>query len=202
MLILIIIGGVAALGFAYYAGVQVNKDIEPIVTIIDLTDSERKQITQDARLNWMPLDSAYALVDWALAQEGGIKWEIKDSTHWTFKDSINWLWNIKDSTVITYIPFYEAEDTIVNFDETVDEVRVELSLLIKPRFFPLYNRFLTETQLQELTVTQPAKIDSWWKHRWVLYAGYGISYAQKTCYGEQSWCWSNGFQLGLGIRLY
>ena len=194
MLILILIGGAGALGLAYYTGVQVNKDIEPIVTIIDLTASERKQIAQEARLNWIPLDSA-----WTLA-ESFEHWNIIDSTHWLFKDST--VFNIIDSVAITYIPVFVGDDTTVTFDETVDEVRVQLSLAIKPRFFPLFNKFLTETQLQELILTQPAKIDSWWKHRWVLYAGYGISYAQKTCYGEQSWCWSNGFQLGLGIRLY
>jgi len=180
--------------FAYYMGTRVNANIEPIVTVIDLTASEKKQIAQKAVLGYITLDSA-----WTLA-ESFQYWNITDSTNWTFLDSTRW--NIKDSTVITYIPFYEAEDTIVTFDETVDDIRVQLSLAIKPRFFPTYNKFLTETQLQELTLTQPAKIESWWKHRWVLYAGYGISYAVKTCYGEDTWCWNNGFQLGLGIRLY
>ena len=192
ILIWLLIGG--GIGFAYYMGTKVNEDIEPIVTVIDLTATQKKQIAQEAMLNWIPLDSA-----WTLA-ESFEAWNIIDSTHWLFKDST--VFNIIDSIAITYIPVFVGDDTTVTFDETVDEVRVQLSLAIKPRFFPLYNKFLTETQLQELTLTQPAKVDSWWKHRWVVYAGYGISYAQKTCYGEQSWCWSNGFQLGLGIRLY
>jgi len=199
MLILILLGGAVLLGGAYYLGTQTNKQIEYIETIIDLADSEKKQIEQDARLNWIPLDSAY----WNLG-ETRVHWIVKDSTHWNFQDSTRWFLNFKDTTIITYIPFYEAEDTIVTFDETdsTQQIRVQLSLAIKPRFFPLYNKFLTETQLQELVITQPERVDSWWKHRWVVYAGYGISYAQKTCYGEQSWCWSNGFQLGIGFRLY
>lgn len=194
--ILIIILMTVITGAAYYMGSQVNKEIEYIETIIDLTNSEKKQIEQDARLNWIPLDSA-----WNLA-ETFTRWEVVDSTHWNFKDSIRW--NIKDSTAITYIPYFEAEDTIVTFDETdsLQRIRVQLSLAIKPRFFPLYNKFLTETQLRELIITQPERVDSWWKHRWVVYAGYGFSYAQRTYNGGNSWCWSNGFQLGIGIRLY
>ncbi len=199
--ILIIIFMTVLVGASYYMGSQVNKEIEYIETIIDLTDSEKKQIEQDATLNWMPLDSAWALVDWALA-EGAIRWEVKDSTHWSFKDSTRW--NVKDSIPIYYVPVYVAEDTIVTFDETdsLQRIRVQLSLAIKPRFFPTYNKFLTETQLRELTITQPERVESWWAHRWVVYAGYGFSYSQRTYADQNSWCWSNGFQLGIGVRLY
>ena len=215
-IILIIIFMTVLVGGAYYVGTQTNKETEYIETVIDLTDSEILQVEQDARLNWMPLDSAYALVDWALQQGGGVKWEIKDSTHWIFKDSINYLWNIKDSTAITYLPYYEAEDTIVNFDEmdSLKQIRVQLSLAIKPRFFPMYNKFLTDTQLRELTITQPERVDSWWKHRWVIYAGYGIGYSyqagQHEHYDNGNYRtsshthegWYHGFQAGIGFRLY
>ena len=194
--ILIIILMTVITGAAYYMGSQVNKEIEYIETVIDLTNSEKKQIEQDARLNWIPLDSA-----WNLA-EILTRWEVVDSTHWNFRDSTRW--NIKDSTAITYIPYFEAKDTIVTFDETdsLQRIRVQLSLAIKPRFFPLYNKFLTETQLRELIITQPERVDSWWKHRWVLYAGYGIGYSQVNSYGETRGCWITGFQAGIGFRLY
>ncbi len=197
LLILILIGGVGALYSAYYMGTKKNADVEPIVTVIDLTASQKKQIAQDATLGWLPEDSI-----WALAKTL-IRWEVVDSTHWDYKDSTRW--NIKDSTAITYIPFYEAEDTIVYFDEMdiLQDIRVQLTLAIKPRFFPTYNKFLTETQLRELTVTIPEPEESWWKHRWVIYVGGGLSYSQRSYNGESTWCWGiPSIQAGIGIRLY
>lgn len=204
--ILIIILMTVLLGAAFYMGTRTYKEVEYIETVIDLTDSEKKQIEQEARLHWIPLDSA-----WSLA-ETLTRWEVKDSTRWSFKDSLR----IKDSTAITYVPFFEAEDSIVTFDETdsLKQIRVQLSLAIKPRYFPTYRKFLTEVQLRKLTITQPEQVDSWWKHRWVVYAGYGIGYSfqagQRTYYneyGQQTAShnhegWYHGFQLGVGVRLY
>ena len=209
-IILAIILMTVLVGAAFYVGTQFYKEIEYKTTTINLTDSEKKQVTQDARLDWMPLDSAYALVDWALAQgETRINWI--DSIDWNFKDSTR----IKDSTAITYVPYFEAEDTIVTFDETdsLQQIRVQLSLAIKPRFFPTFNKFLTETQLRELTLTQPEQVDSWWKHRWVVYVGYGIGYSfqagQRDHYdnGYQTLShdhegWYHGFQAGIGFRVW
>ena len=208
--ILIILALLGLTGAAFYMGTQTYTEVKLVETVINLTDSEKKQVTQDARLDWMPFDSAYALIDWALAQgETRINWI--DSIDWSFKDSTR----IKDSTAISYVPYFEAEDSIVTFDETdsLQQIRVQLSLAIKPRFFPTFNKFLTETQLRELTITQPEQVDSWWKHRWVVYAGYGVGYSfqagQRDNYtngyhtsSHNHEGWYHGFQAGIGFRVY
>ncbi len=195
MIKIIVVLMILIAGGAFYAGSELNKEVEYIETVIDLTASQRKQIAQEATLGWISEDSISALAEtWKL-------WVITDSTHWSFKDST--LWNIKDSTVITYIPFYEAEDTIVHFDEmdSLKNIRVQLSLAIKPRFFPMYNKFLTETQLRELIVTIPEPEESWWKHRLVGYVGIGLSYSRRTYNGESKWCYGfPSIDVGIGIR--
>ena len=193
------------LGAAFYMGTQTYTEVKLVETVIDLTDSEKKEIEQKARLNWIPLDSAFALA------ETLTRWEVEDSTHWTFKDSVQ----IRDSIKIVYYPYFEAEDTIVTFDETdsLKQIRVQLSLAIKPRYFPTFRKFLTQTQLRKLTITQPEQVDSWWKHRWVIYAGYGVGYSfqagERNQYvnGYESYThnhegWYHGFQVGIGVRLY
>lgn len=196
---------VVLLGTAFYVGTQTNKEVEYVETVIDLRESERLFIAQNAILNYITLDSA-----WALAESfSSDHWTYYDSTRWSFKDSIN----IKDSIVVHFIPVIEGGDTVVTFDETEEGIRVQLSLAIKPRYFPTYNKFLTETQLQELTLTQRVEEDSFWKHRWVVYLGYGIGYSfqagERDHYnnGYQTYAhdhegWYHGFQLGIGFRLY
>ena len=185
-------------GACYYMGAR-STEIEYITTVIDLTETDTLNIMQEARLNWIPLSEA-----WDLAEINSIdKINWTDSTRWSFKDSIE----IRDSINVVYIPFYEAKDTVVGFDETVDDIRVELSLLVKPRFFPFKSRFITDIQLRHIELTQPVQADSWWKHRWVIYAGFGLTYSTNNLnisdpkyFSHDGWF--TGFQLGIGIRLY
>jgi len=227
--ILIILLLLASLGAAYFVGRGSVKEVKPEVITIDLTDSEKKQIEQEARLNWMPLDSAWSLISGFAERDSTDKIRWNDSTDWSFKDST--VLRVRDSTVIVYIPFYEGKDTIVKFDETVEDIRVELSLVVKPRFFPairsygnayIGNRFVTDVQMRELILTKPVEEDSFWKHRLVLTLGYGIGYYKSTTqtnntfiyddddYDDReltstthsTWQFNHGFQLTLGIRLW
>jgi len=185
-------------GGAYYAGIQSTK-IQYVTTTVNLTETERLEVMQEARLNWIPLSEA-----WDLAEINSIdKINWTDSTRWSFKDSIE----VRDSINVVYIPFYEAKDTVVSFDETVDDIRVELSLLVKPRFFPTFNRFITDVQMRHLNVTAPESAESFWLHRWVIYAGWGLTYSSDNLnitapdyFSHQGWF--TGFQFGIGIRLY
>jgi len=201
----LIILALISLGAAFYMGTQTYTEVKLVETIINLTESEKKQVEQEARLHWIPLDSA-----WALAKIL-TRWEVKDSIDWTFKDSLV----VRDSVAITYIPYFEAEDTIITFDETdsLKQIRVQLSLAVKPRYFPTYRKFLTDVQMLKLSITQPEQVDSWWKHRWVVYFGYGIGYSFQagqrdqytngyTTYSHDHEGWYHGFQFGIGFRVY
>jgi len=207
-------------GAAYFVGRSSVKEVKPEIIEIDLTDSQILQVQQEARLNWIPLDSAMTWIE-GLEAVDGINWH--DSTRWSFKDST--ILNIKDSINIIYIPFYEARDTIVQFDEIVEQTRVELSLAVKPRFFPTIERFVTDVQMRKLVLTRPIEVESWWKHRWTIYIGYGIMYYKSTIttrtntifvgddYNgfnnnifmtntETEWRFDHGIQLGIGFRIY
>ena len=188
----------ALFGAAYYMGTR-STEIEYKITTVDLTETDTLNIIQDARLNWIPLDSA-----WTLAEINSIdKINWTEDTNWTFKDSLR----IRDSVRVVYIPFFEAKDTIVHFDEIVDDIRVLASVMVKPRFFPYRSRFITDIQLQHIELTQPVQADSWWKHRWVVYAGWGFTYSFNNLnitdpdyFSHQGWF--TGFQFGIGFRLY
>lgn len=175
--ILIILFLSVVIGASYYLGTRTT-EMEYIEIIVDLTDSEKLQVRQEARLNWIHLDSAWALVGEFAVKDSTDKIRWVDSTHWSFKDSL--VLNIKDSTNIVYIPFYEGRDTTIKFDETVEDTRVQLSLAVKPRFFPTFERFVTDVQMKSLTLTKPKEVESWWKHRWTIGIGYGIGFYKRT----------------------
>ena len=156
---------------------------------VDLTESQKQQIIQDARLGWITLDSAKALI----VSESKIKWiptpKYYDSLR--IKDSLN----IKDS--INYIPVYVARDTTIHFNEVTDDYEVSLAVRLKQRFFPLQERFASDLKLMSLSVEVPQQMpvtDSFWKNRFVFYAGLGINYNDNT--------FTQGIQLGFGIRIY
>lgn len=202
--ILILILVLTLCGAAFYVGTQVNERVEYKETIINLRDSEKKQVEQDARLGYITQDSAltlgWNLVDWTLSHQDStelvkIKWDVRDSVDI----------RVRDSVVVNYVPFFEAEDTIVTFDEldSLQHIRVQLSLAIKPKYFPTYRKFLTQVQMQELKLTQPEQVESWWAHRWVVYLGAGVTYSYGNLENKAHEGWSfPTIQLGIGIRLY
>jgi len=157
---------------------------------IDLTESQKQQIVQDARLGRITLDSAKALI----VSESKIKWitDYKDSL--VIKDSLN----IRDS--IIYIPVYTARDTTIEFNDTSEVAIVSLAIKLKQRFFPLQERFASELKLMSLTVEIPeAKEPGGWfsnffEHRFIIYVGGGLNYYDKQV--------QLGIQLGAGIRIY
>lgn len=207
-------------GAAYFIGRESVKEVEPEIITIDLSESETLTVIQNARLNWMPIDSA-----WALAESFAI-----DSVRWTNK--VKWedkiLWSIKDSVRITdsvrviYAPFFEGSDTVVEFDETVEEIRVQLSLAVKPSFFPLQSKFITTIQMRKLILTKPEEVESFWKHRISLVLGYGVQYGRQTTQNITTfldddndhfrttptvnsiteWKFNHGIQLTFGVRLW
>jgi len=175
--VLILILLLTTIGAAYFIGRNSVKELEPEVIEIDLTESEILQVQQEATLNMITLDSAMTWLE-GLETVDRINWVNK--TKWNFKDSTVEVINIRDSINVVYIPFYEARDTIVHFDEIVEETRVELSLAVKPRFFPTIERFVTDVQMRRLVLTRPIEVESFWKHRISLVLGYGIGYYQQT----------------------
>jgi hypothetical protein len=163
----------------------------PETVTIKLTESETQQVIQRARLGYITLDSAKALI----ISESKIKWIPRDSIVYDYRDSI--ITHIRDS--IIYVPFYAADDTIINFYDTTEIATVSLSMKLKQRFFPLQERFASGLTLMSLTVTIPeAKESSSWfgdffKNRFIIYMGVGVNYSGTT--------FDPGFQVGAGIRI-
>ena len=154
---------------------------------VDLTESEKQQIIQDARLGWITLDSAKALI----VTESQVRWITNYKDSLVIRDSLN----IRDS--IKYIPVYTAADTTIHFNDTTETAIVGLAINLKQRFFPLQKRFASDLKLMSLSVEVPAPqpvTDSFWKNRFVFYAGLGINYNDNVL--------TPGIQLGFGIRIY
>lgn len=160
----------------------------PEITTIDLTATQKQQIVQNARIGYITLDSAKAMIK----SESRIKWITE--TRLTTRDSlvIRDSVNIIDSVI--YIPVYEAPDTLIAFNEITDKAEISLTLKLKQRFFPLQERFASELQLMSLNVDIPKPEPSFWTNRVIVYAGLGVNYNMKD--------FSSGFQLGIGIRVW
>ena len=159
---------------------------------IDLTESERKQIIQEALIGYITLDSAKALI----ISESKIDWIPRDSIVYDYRDSI--VYDIRDS--IIYIPVYTARDTTIEFKDTSEVATVSLAIMLRQRFFPLQERFASEMRLMSLKVEIPeAKepsigwFDNFFEHRFIIYGGVGVNYGKGK--------FEPGFQLGAGIRI-
>jgi len=153
---------------------------------IDLTEAQKQQIIQDARIGWITLDSAKALI----ITESKIKWITNYRDSIVIKDSLN----IRDSVI--YIPVYVADDTTVIFNEETKKYKVSLAVKLKQRFFPLQEKFASELKLMQLNVEipkEPVPV-SFWQNRFIIYAGFGINYYDKKIVP--------GIQLGAGIRIF
>ena len=156
---------------------------------INLAESEKQQIIQDAQLRMITLDSAKALI----TSESKIDWilNIKDSI--ILRDSLN----IRDS--VRYIPVYTARDTTIEFNDTSEVATVSLTIMLRQRFFPLQERFASELKLMSLTVELPKQKESggwfgnFFEHRFIIYGGVGVNYGNGK--------FEPGFQLGTGIRI-
>ena len=122
------------------------KDCAKEIIEVTLTESQKQQIIQDARLGWITLDSAKTLV----VDESKIKWiptpDYYDSLRIT--DSLN----IIDSVV--YIAVYESGDTnIVLFNGDTSNIHIELEIGLNQRFFPAQERFGSSLWLNRLNVS-------------------------------------------------
>ena len=160
---------------------------------VDLTESQRQQIVQKARLGYITLDSAKTLI----VSESRINWipvpVLYDSL--VIRDSLN----IIDSVV--YIPVYTARDTVIEFRDTSETAIVSLAIMMKQRFFPLQERFASELRLMSLTIEVPEEpeiisggwFDNFFEHRFIIYGGVGVNYGNGK--------FAPGFQLGAGIRI-
>lgn len=162
----------------------------PETTTIDLTESQRQQIIQDARIGWITLDSAKAMIN----MKSRIRWIINYRDSVVIRDSIN----IKDSVV--FIPVYEANDTTIYFNRTTPKAKVSLAMKLKQRFFPLQEKFASDLQLMSLTIDMPEpeiKTGNWFtnffEHRFIIYIGGGLNYFNRQV--------QPGIQIGAGIRL-
>ena len=177
------------LGVGIIIGKFVWTDQTETITV-DLTESEKHQIIQDARLGWITLDSANALI----ITESKIKWITNYRDSLIFKDSLN----IRDSVI--YIPVYVARDTIINFYDTSKTAIVSLAIRLKQRFFPLQERFASDLKLMSLTVELPEQkvvtggwFSNFFEHRFIIYIGGGLNYFDKQV--------RPGIQIGAGIRI-
>ncbi len=156
---------------------------------INLTESEKQQIVQDAHLGMITLDSAKSLI----VNESKIGWilNIKDSVE--IRDSLNIINSVR------YIPVYTARDTTIEFNDTTEVAVVSLAIMLRQRFFPLQERFASELQLMSLTVKLPEVKESggwfgnFFEHRFIIYGGVGVNYGNGK--------FEPGFQLGTGIRI-
>lgn len=116
----------------------------PEPEVIDLTPQQRLQIIQEARLGYIPLDSAMAMIE----SESKIKWIPKDSI--VIKDSLN----IIDS--IVYIPVYEAPDTFITlYDKDTLNAHLLVEAGLKQRFLPTQQRFASSLWLSRLNISLP-----------------------------------------------
>lgn len=75
---------------AYLLGREFNPVEKEVEKIVDLTELQKIKIIEDARKDWIPLDSA-----WTLAKVFS-----HDSTIYIYKDST--IYTYKDSTIYTY----------------------------------------------------------------------------------------------------
>ena len=186
-----IIAVVLSFGVGFLACWFVKNCAKDIIEIY-LTGSEKQQIIQDARLGWITLDSAKALI----ISESKIEWIPRDSIVFDYRDSI--IYDIRDS--IVYIPVYVARDTIINFYDTSKTAIVSLAIRLKQRFFPLQERFASDLKLMSLTVELPEQkvvtggwFSNFFEHRFIIYGGVGINYGNGK--------FDTGFQIGAGIRI-
>jgi len=160
---------------------------KPEPTTINLTETQKQQIVQEARLGYISLDSAKSMIKSEIKWIPKIKWKFKDSL--IVRDSLN----VIDS--IVYIPVYEAKDTVIQFDEITDKAEVSLAIKLKQRFYPMQEKFASDVNLLNLKVNLPKpKQGSFWEHRFILYAGLGLNYNNNQV--------NSGIQFGIGIRLY
>ena len=156
---------------------------------IDLTESQKHQIIQDAQLGMITLDSAKSLI----VSESKIRWIPIPRDSVVLRDSVVY----RDS--VKLIPVYTAKDTVIEFNDTSEVAIVSLAIMLKQRFFPLQERFASEIKLMKLKVELPKEpeISGWFsnffEHRFIIYGGVGINYGNGK--------FEPGFQLGTGIRI-
>ena len=106
-------------------------------TIIEVVGVDSLRITQQARIGYITLDSAKALI----VSESKIKWILRDSV--IIRDSLS----ITDS--IVYIPIYEANDSIITL---LDSLGYIVKVGLKQRFLPIQERFASDVWLSQLEV--------------------------------------------------
>ncbi len=166
----------------------------PETVTINLKESEKQQIVQDARLGWITLDSAKALV----ISESKIKWiptpKYYDSLR--VKDSLN----IIDSVV--YIPVYTAADTTIQFDDTTETATVSLAIRLKQRFFPLQERFASELKLMSLTVKVP-EVKKRESGKYMIGLGMGARFDNAYFFGDFTYKLVNTeyFEIPVALRM-
>ena len=154
---------------------------------IDLTEQQRQQVIQDARLGWITLDSAKAMIE----TQSKIHWVTRYKDSLIVKDSIN----IRDSVI--YIPVYIARDTSVNFYyDTLGSI-IDFDIGLRQRFYPLQEKFASDLWMKRfnLSVPEPETCsDGVFKNRFIVYIGYGVSGDAKSI--------GTGFQIGAGVRIW
>jgi len=164
------------IGFALLAMIcgyfvyQFTHDPEVIEKKVSLTNFEKQQLIQHARLGWISKDSLNLLLkNIAGVPAKKINWI--DSIKWNYKDST--ITHLKDSTVKIQYPVYEADSSFeILKEDSIQNVSVNVKASLKQRFLPLQEAFASEFNIDSLIIKWHEKKYSFWKH---IKYGPGIS---------------------------
>jgi len=168
MLALLTIGASFLAG--WFANGHFNKPVPQVPDIINLAKSETKQIIQDARKGYVPIDS----VDKYITSKARVHWAFKDSTIW--HDSTMWTEKSDSIKQNNMTPFYESPDTVIQF-ATKDSIgnSAEIDVSLRQRFFPEYEAFeaLMKVQSAKISLYRPPKVPTQWYNHLTFSVGFG-----------------------------
>lgn len=137
---------------------------------INLTGFEKKQIIQDARLNWIPADSVKRLLKQNYNQAKLINWQDSLLQHQdtiiiktkTGKDSIVY----RDTSYAVQLPVYVADSTYRFFKEDSLGNSVEIVQTLLNRFFPLQEVFAPELSIDSVYIRAQIKPVPFYSDHW------------------------------------
>ena len=162
----IILAIVIGMGIGYYIIPKPEKIISISVAPVDSS-----QIITDARLDYMPIDSAHYLIQKAIIKS------TKKKVKWItlIKDSIV----IKDSVEIVQIPYFYCDTTFHFHRITSAGIDVKSSVEVGASFFPYTMQYILDGKMRSLDITIPRKVKpdiSWlgWKDIAVGTGGYAL----------------------------
>lgn len=143
-----------------------------IIKTVNLTDSEKLTIVQEARLNWIPADSANKLLTAVISKKkkADIRWI--DSLRIAFRDSTR----VKDTTIYNYVsvPVYEADSTFVLIVKDSIGNKATISQTLNNRFFPLQEVFLPSIKINSVQFNLFEPAPPKWYQRFELVLGLGV----------------------------